>query len=108
MSNVFDLKTGEELPPDFITRVDISRMTDAELDIFIEKIKLRRMASFVIYQQTQADLELVKEERARERLNKKMEQISKTCDQLDKNFEKLEKQINEMRGLRIQAGLQVL
>lgn len=108
MSNVYNIETGKELPPDFITRVDISRMTDPELDQFIERIRLRRMASFVIYQQTEADKQSVREERARAALEKEITMIHKQLDTLDRHFEKLETRIHKLRGLRIQAGLPVL
>ena len=107
-NNIVRIGDGKPVPPDFVTRVDIGTMTDEQLDEFIAKIKLRRMASFIIYQQTMADAEVVAEEKARAKLDKKLTQISKTIDTMDKQFDKLEQQINELRGLRIQAGMQVL
>ncbi len=107
-NNVIDMKSGEPLPPDFITRVDINKMSDPELDDFIEAIRTRRMANFIIYQQTAAEMEALNQEKAKAKLEKKVEQVAKTCETLDKQFEKLEKQINELRGLRIQAGMSVL
>lgn len=107
-TNVVSIGDGKPVPPDFVTRVDINKMSDPELDEFIAKIKLRRMSSFIIYQQTLADAEAVAEEKAKAKLDKKLAQIVKTVDALDKNFDKLEQQINEMRGLRIQCGMTVL
>lgn len=107
-TNIVSIRDGEPVAPDFVTRVDINSMSDAQLDEFIGKIRLRRMASFIIYQTTLADAEAVAEEKAKTKLDKKLSMVSKTIETLDKNFEKLETQINEVRGLRIQAGLSVI
>lgn len=108
MSNVVSLNTGEPIAPDFITRIDISTMNDEQLEELLEAIRSRRMMSFIIYEQTQADLELIQVEKAKVALEKQCAQIVKTLGTLDKNFEKLETQISKMRGLRIQAGLNII
>lgn len=94
--------------PDFISRSDIAQMSDAQLDEFLENIRARRMASFYIFEQTQADLAAVQEEKAKLALEKELDQIIKTVASVDKNLEKLETRINKLRGLRIQAGLSIL
>lgn len=108
MSNVISITDGEPVAPDFITRIDINTMNDQELEEFIERIRMRRMASFIIYQQTQADMEEVREEKAKLKLVAKVAQIERMFPVIDKQLEKLETQINMMRGLRIQAGMSVL
>lgn len=110
LANVVNMQ-GEEVDvevPDFVTRIDVSKLTDPQLDELIEKIRLRRMMSVAIYQQTQADIAAAGEEKAKVRLEKKLEQIDKVIETLDRNFEKLETYIAQVRGLRIQAGLTIL
>ncbi|MBU2051484.1 MAG: hypothetical protein KKH61_21245 [Gammaproteobacteria bacterium] len=106
--NVVNIKDGVELPPDFVTRIDVNSMSDQELDEFLERIRMRRMASFIIYQTTQAELAEMAEEKAKIRLTNEVTQIEKLLTTLDKQFEKLEIRINKMRGLRIQAGMSVM
>lgn len=94
--------TGE---PDFITRVNISSMSDEQLDELITSIRTRRMSSFIIYQDTMEKKAQIQEEKARVRVEKQCIAIKKTVDMIDRNTDKLEDQINKLRGLRIQAGL---
>lgn len=99
--------TGNEVP-DFITRVDISRMNDQQLDAMLETIRARRMTPILVYKQTQAEHALIQEAKVRERVEKKEQQIIKKLAVVDKHFEDLEKFVNELRGLRIQAGLEII
>lgn len=107
-TNVILMKTRGEMPKDFITRVDINSMSDKELDDFLGAIRTRRMSSFIIFQQTQEELSVVAEEKARVRLENEVTQVLKLLNTLDKQFEKLELRIHKIRGLRIQAGLTVV
>lgn len=106
--NVVLMKTGQIMPRDFITRVDINQMSDKELDEFLASIRVRRMSSFIIFQQTKEELSMVAEEKARVRLNNEITQVLKLLNTLDKQFDKLETRIHKIRGLRIQAGLTVV
>lgn len=105
-SNVVPI--GDNKVPDFITRVDINSMTDEQCDKLLAGIRERRMVAFIVYEQTVADKELAATEKAKAALEKECDQIFKLLGTLDKNFEKLEERINKMRGLRIQAGLNVI
>lgn len=107
-NNVISLKTGEPREPDFITRVNISEMDDAALDEMLSVIAARRMKSFIIFEQTQADKAAIAQDKAKIMLEKEEEQIIKVLAALDKNFEKLEMRIHKLRGLRLQAGLPML
>ncbi len=107
MSEVVPIR-ADVVAPDFITRVDISKMNDEQLETLIEMIKLRRMSSFVIYQQTVNDREQIAIEKAAIAVDKMCDQIIKQLNTVDKNMEKLETQINKLRGLRIQAGLNIV
>lgn len=93
---------------DFITRHDIRSMSDDALDEFLNAIRVRRMASYETYKRTVADKQAVLEERALEKLDKKCEQIVKKLATIDKQFEDLETYVNQLRGLRIQAGLELI
>lgn len=115
MSNVVELKTARPPAltnkkdiPDFITRVDIAQMPDDQLDEMLTAIRDRRMHSYAIYKQTQDQREEIEQERVKERIEKKCTQIIKKMNLLDKHTDDLEKFINELRGLRIQAGLEII
>ena len=112
MSNVVPLTqpsvaSGPEVP-DFITRVDISRMNDQQLDEMLEQIRSRRMTPLLIYKQTMADNARIDEAKVKAKVEKKEEQIVKKLAVVDQHFEALEKMVNELRGLRIQAGLEII
>ncbi len=107
MSNVTAIRDGVVVP-DFITRVDIEQMTDPQLDELINAIKTRRMSSFVVYQQTVADREQVLVEKAGVAIDKLLDQMIKQIAAVDKGLEKLETQVNKLRGLRIQAGINIV
>jgi hypothetical protein len=105
-SNVVPI--GDNKVPDFITRVDINQMNDEQLEALLSGIRERRMVAFIVYEQTLADKEQAATEKALVAIDKEITQILKCLDTLDKAFEKLETRINKLRGLRIQAGLNVI
>jgi len=105
------LLAGEVQPPppeglpEFIRQQDISTMTDDQLDQLINLIRLRRLNSTLIYERTMREKEQLTLSKAREALEKKCGQVFKELDRALSVLEKLELRINEMRALRIQAGL---
>jgi hypothetical protein len=103
MSNVVSITKSD--PPDFITRVDIDKMSDEELTELVSAIRARRMKNFVVYQATVKEKKEVKQEKLVNRMETKCEQIVKKLAAIDKQFEALEKYVNELRGLRIEAQL---
>lgn len=107
MTNVTVIRDGVVVP-DYITRVDIESMTDPQLDDLINAIRTRRMSSFVVYQQTVADREQVLVEKAGVAIDKLLDQMIKQIGAVDKGLEKLETQVNKLRGLRIQGGINIL
>ena len=108
MSNVVSLKTGEPVVPDFITRVDISKMSDEKLDELIKALSERRMSSFIVYEQTVKDTQAINEEKAKVRLEKEVDMTFKALEAVNNALDKLETRIHKMRGLRIQAGMSPL
>jgi len=107
--NVVKLETKRtEEVPDFITRRDIERMSDVELDELVGAIRARRMAPIEIYQRTKAEKAAVAQEKDRARIEKKCEQIIKDIAASDKALDKLELHISELRGLRVQAGMSII
>lgn len=108
MSNVVPLTPPVKEAPDFITFKDIESMDDNALDALVSAIRTRRMNSYLIYKQTKADKEAVEQGKARERIEKKCEQIIKKLNVLDGHLEGLEKFVNELRGLRLQAGMELI
>lgn len=108
-NNVVALE-GQRKPvvPEFITMSDIEAMSDDELDAMVSAIRTRRMNSYVIYKQTKAEKEKLDQDKVRVRIEKKCEQIIKTINASDKALDKLEQQISELRGLRLQAGMELI
>jgi hypothetical protein len=91
--------------PDFIAQSDISKLSDDQLDQLINLIRLRRLNSTLQYERTMREKEQLTLSKAREQLEKKCVQVFKELDRSLTVLEKLELRINEMRGLRIQVGL---
>lgn len=108
-SNIVKLE-GQRPPvvPEFITMGDIECMTDDELDAMISAIRTRRMNSYLIYKQTKEEKEALQRDKVRAKIEKKCEQIIKTLNASDKALDKLEQQISELRGLRLQAGMELI
>lgn len=96
---------GDSLP-DVIRPPDIMTMSDDQLDTLLNVMRLRRLTSTMLYEQTQEEKQELRESRAKEQLDAKCDQVFKELERTIKNLEKLELKINEMRALRIQAGLE--
>lgn len=94
------------LLPDFVRPIDIANMNDEQLEALLNLVRVRRLTSTMIYERTQEEKTELRETRAKEQLEVKCEQVWKELDRTFKNLEKLEQKINEMRALRIQAGMQ--
>lgn len=94
------------LLPDFVRPIDIIDMNDEQLEALLNLVRVRRLTSTMIYERTQEEKTELRETRAKEQLEVKCEQVWKELDRTFKNLEKLEQKINEMRALRIQAGMQ--
>lgn len=107
--NVVKLE-GQRKPivPEFITAKDIDAMTDDELDALVAAIQTRRLQSYVIYKQTKEEKDAVEHGKVRAKIEKKCTQIIKTINASDKALDKLEQQISELRGLRLQAGMELI
>lgn len=94
--------------PDFIDRIDIGRMNDEQLEQLLTGIKKRRMSSFVIYERTQKDKDKITREKAKGKIDVKCTQIIKKLNMIDRHYEQLETMIQTLRGLRVEAGLEII
>lgn len=94
--------------PEFITMTDVEKMSDEELDALVAAIRTRRMISHQIYQQTKAEKASIERGKTQARIEKKCEQIIKKLNSIDKQMEDLERYIAELRGLRLQAGMELI
>jgi len=105
------LLAGEKQPaggdgiPEFIKPADISTFTDDQLDQLINLIRLRRLNSTLLYERTMREKEQLTMSKAREQLDRKCVQVFNEIERAFNTLEKLELRVNEMRALRIQAGL---
>lgn len=96
--------TSQTTVPNFIVPVDLTKLSDEQLEVMVEGIRNRRMKSLYLYQQT----EKLKDEAARIKLedtyNKKMVKLAKLLETTNNYLEKLELASNEVRVLRVQLG----
>lgn len=102
--------TGQRKPviPEFITPSDIDAMDDDQLDAMVSAIRTRRLRSYHIYKQTKEEKNALAQSKIRDKIDRKCEQIIKTIDASNKALDKLEKQISELRGLRLQANMELI
>jgi hypothetical protein len=107
MSKVVPLRSTDSVP-DFVTRVDISKLSDAQQDELLEGIRSRRMKAFIIYQDTVEKKKAVEDAKSAERVTKQCAMIARSIEAIDKSLEKLETQVHKLRGLRIQAGMDAI
>ena len=91
--------------PDIITPKDIDSFDDDQLDSLLNHIRLRRLASTLVYERTMKEKEEVTQGKARDMLEKKCEQVWSELNRAFKVLDRLELRVNEMRALRLQAGL---
>ena len=91
--------------PDFISPQTIGTLTDAQLDQVLSLVRVRRMAATQVYERTQREKRQVEEGKALHALDKKQEQVYNELERAFKALDKLELRVNEMRALRLQAGL---
>lgn len=108
--NVVDIQTRDEFviqdrPTEFVQPPDISELTDEQIDVLLDGIRARRMQKFSLYKETMAAKEEAKTEKMKERLEKKLAQFNRALGVLQKNEEKLHTIANEVRGLRLQMGI---
>lgn len=106
--NLEQLETNSADVPEFISKADIDKMTDEQLDDMIAAIRTRRMNSFAIYKKTKEDKQHVTDAALRVKIDKKCEMVIKKLNMIDKNMDDLERYIAEIRGLRLQAGLEFM
>lgn len=108
-SNVVKLEPRKvDTVPEFITAKNIEQMTDEELDALVRAIQTRRLASYHVYKQTKDEKEKLDRDKAREKIEKKCGQIIKDLNASEKALDNLEKHIAELRGLRLQAGMELI
>jgi chaperonin cofactor prefoldin len=98
----------KEPVPEFITMSDIEKMTDEQLDEMLQAIRNRRLASYAVYRKSKDEINLLSTEKAKAKIEKKCEQIIKKLNTIDKQMDDLERYINELRGLRLQVGLEFM
>ena len=94
--------------PEFIRASDIDAMSDDELDAMVSAIRTRRLASYQIYKQTRDEKAKLEQDKTRAKIDKKCDQIIKDINAADKALEKMEQHIAELRGLRLQAGMELI
>ena len=88
--------------PDFITRKDITQMTDDEIDVMLLPIRERRLKMAKLHQEAIA----LKEEKARGKAQVKLadqiRMLEKELASMDKLIEKLDKRVLNIRALRLE------
>lgn len=106
LANEPDQAEPKVLLPDFVRPMDIMNMDDEQLDALLNVLRVRRLTSTMIYERTMEEKQELRESRAKEMLDAKCAQVFTEIERTLKVLDKLELKINEMRALRIQAGMQ--
>jgi hypothetical protein len=94
-----------ETIPNFITPQTILDMSDEVFEKLLASIRIKRLAATLIYQKSMEEKANLANAKLAAAMEKKCDQIIKELEGTFKKFEKLELRINELRALRLQAGL---
>jgi len=92
--------------PEFIEPSDISKMSDEQLEQVLQLVRLRRMQSTLIYEQTQVQKQQIQDEKNYMRLDKAGIKVFTKMEKAFKALDDLELAVNEMRAWRLQSGLE--
>jgi len=92
--------------PEFIEPSDISKMSDEQLEQVLQLVRLRRMQSTLIYEQTQVQKQQIQDEKNYMRLDKASIKVFTKLEKAFKALDDLELAVNEMRAWRLQSGLE--
>ncbi len=107
-ANTDNLVSNAADVPSFISMEDIDKMDDEQLDAMLAAIRTRRMNSYSIYKKTREEKAVVTEKAVKAKIDKRCEMIIKKLNMIDKNMDDLERYVAELRGLRLQAGLELI
>jgi len=92
--------------PDFIEPRDIMSMSDEQMDQILSLIRLRRLQAASKYEQTEREKTELSMSKARDALERKAAVVFKDLERTFAILDKLELHVNELRALRVQAGLE--
>jgi len=84
----------------------IADLPSDKIDELLDGIRERRFRAWQIYEQTQKDKQAVADMRARAALEKKLNQFKREYEQLTRKADKVERRALEIRGLRLQLGME--
>lgn len=85
-------------------RASIKEIPIDELEERLEKLRVRRLASYTIYQAGQEAKQRAKDVKTAQQFEKACEQVAKLLETVDKNIEKLEKKVLDIQALRLIMG----
>lgn len=80
-------------------------MTDEQLSDMVREIAHRRLQATLIYQKSIEEKQNAATAKLEGLIDKKCTQVVKELEGIVSKFDKLELRINELRALRLQAGL---
>jgi hypothetical protein len=112
-NNVVQLRsTAQSKPtsdpiPEFINPANVLEMDDEKLDALLEGLRFRRLEAQRQHQAIIRKKQQAESEAARAKLEKKAEQFVKKYAMIGKHLEALEKYLNELRGLALQANIDI-
>ena len=93
--------------PDFITPRHIEDLSEEEQDQLVHYLRVDRVAASTLAAHTRKDVGSgrVSSQTIANRITKKCDMISKKIEQMEKQQEMLDRYFQELRGLRLQAGM---
>lgn len=90
--------------PNFIQPIDITKMSDDELELMLEGIRTRRMQVVHIHQETMKVRDKADQFKMLRTFDAKTTALKKHLDSYDRLIEKIEKTLQDIRVLRLQMG----
>lgn len=88
--------------PDFIERLDVSQLSDNELDRLIQERQERRLKVRREYEQLLEEKKQAQSAKWKDELDKQLRMFEKDFKMIDNALERLEKRSNKVKALRIQ------
>lgn len=102
------MSTTQPSAPDFIQPRNLSDMSDDEIELLLEGIRVRRMSAKVLHDETIAIRDQARKLNLATGIEKKLEKLAKAIAAVDKHLDKLTAAANEVRQMRIALGATAL
>lgn len=94
----------DDQPPEFIKPKTVLQLSDEQLELEIAARQKRRLAAFLVYQETEAKAKASRDEKLRARVERELAGFNKDLAAIDKKLSSLRDRANKIRGIRLELG----